>query len=599
MALTPTTFVIAPNAIDNHQRLSDPDGTFIPPADVDPVTNPVFTNTTDSAVTVEWDHDEVGIAGYLVQVWVVGTDSDWDAGTQVGLGTKTFTETGVDELTLVRFRIYARTASNDYSEPLYTEDTTLPTVPIEPEVIDDVYNVQFTSVTHDEITVTWDHTGVGIDSYFVRQWIVGVDTDWDAGRLVMHPTQSYTVSGIDPITLVRFAISAHLQSSGDSSNAVTVETTTLEDPGNPEPDVIEPVTSFTIDDNSHSYQVLSWDHSTVDIDGYALYKQVAGDTEWAVLATIDKDTKTYTSSGLPADTLIKYRIYAGTVDPDAASDFREVQGTTDEQPDYGGGDTALNSLTYFNNFEQYSNGQGLQGNDGFDECENFTCDTGKAYAGTRSGHTWIADGDTGFGRWGYGLHTARAREGSEVWWRMAVYWPSWSNPKPMDSSPYLKQFRKILRRITDSDNGGSMEHSIRNDGSLRMLRQCEYGNNVPGTDDNKWVYDYPGITLGGWTMIESYTKFSTSDSGGENACWINGTPVGRVTCQTLGRGSGYELKHYYMGTNWNGGAPGYQEQWYDQLAIAIEGPTNQGNKSDLQYLDTDSNGYPFIGMATG
>jgi hypothetical protein len=393
----------------------------------------------------------------------------------------------------------------------------------------------------------------------------------------------------------------------------------LSDPsGTYEPTVptLQPVTALSISDTTHNEQTLTWQHDEGDgIQGYIIDIWVAEqDTTWRFLQTVYIPTKTYTSTGLPPSRYIRYRVAAG-IDgtPIQISEWKEVDGSTLANPNAGSGDgTDLLSLTFFTNFEGLAHNSYMNQNmpSRFEACDNFTVDANKGGVGgpgTKCGHTFIQGNNstTGWGDWGYYLKgLPRPIHGAEVWWRQAIFWPTNANTNH-GSGGGLKQMR-MERNTISGLNRGATELLLMSGGAHDKEQKIsvEYVGEDSFIDEDGYptsgyFMGPPGLVFGRWNFIEMYCKFHEDKTIGEIASWIDGVPAGRANSYTMGDTSEWNWG-YYFGTYWNDYEfrSDYQEQWYDQIAIAQQGPVyGGGTANDMQYLDTDINGYPFIGTA--
>jgi hypothetical protein len=391
-----------------------------------------------------------------------------------------------------------------------------------------------------------------------------------------------------------------------------------------------PVTGLRVTANSHNSQTIEWDHDGVGIDGFAVNAWIEGqDDAWQDIATgTGPGVLIQVNTPLPEGYLVRYRVAAGIAGPPLQlSAWAEIEETTLLNP-ASGGDTQLTQITFFHNFENFTEGQEIRGTgNGFTTCRNFTCKIPTAgphggyypeaaYAGTKCGHTYLstvqnpgssyspppitADGTTGWGWWGYVLESIpEPQEGCEMWWRKAIFWPT--DAQTSTSGTHMKQQR--FMRQNSQGSQGSSECCILGDMKMALHQETvpdTFPNGYGGYTDRR-TWDAPPVVEGTWTLIEAYFKFSSDMSQAKAAYWQDGKPYGREegTMQTM-VGTGEWVHSLYMGTYWNNGIENYgnyQEQWYDQVAVAIQGPTNQGQINDAQYLDTDEDGYTFIGTA--
>lgn len=385
----------------------------------------------------------------------------------------------------------------------------------------------------------------------------------------------------------------------------------------PPPAALEPVANLTLTGNTNNSQTMTWTHSGSNIDGYVVEVWVAGvDTGWREVGSVGPSTYTWTTTGLPAETYIRHRVAAGIASSGVLSAWQELDATTEQNP-ASGGTTDLANLTFFYNFEHLSHGDQMQDRDGFGACQNFSCDTSRSVAGSRCGHTFIdvnswsrsddresPDGPTGFRYWGYKLgdnaNFPKPYVGCEVWWRQYTYWPS---NAIINAGINLKQFRMMKNdRYSGAGKGGTeVGISAVNGHVLRFhpeggpyLYTDAYGNPTSAHT----FFGTPPIQFGAWNCVEVYNKMGSTVETSSTNVWINGVAIGPIPSVTF-REDTNQVFAFYMGTYWNNGiygAGGYQEQWYDQIAIAMHGQTSLGFLDDRDKLSRDAAGHLWIGL---
>lgn len=174
-----------------------------------------------------------------------------------------------------------------------------------------------------------------------------------------------------------------------------------------------------------------------------------------------------------------------------------------------------------------------------------------------------------------------------------MFWPTGSGYAV--GNPYLKQFRLMRRKASNPDvNRGSSEISLRDNYYMRGEVEFEPAD-VPGTGSSLWDFHAPPMPKGRWCMVETYHLLARNN--GIQQCWIDGVSCGRVVRPTM-IGADDAVHWFLMGTYWNNGARKLEEQWYDQIAIAMDGPVIGGTANDKQYLSRDPDGDYWIGMET-
>lgn len=386
-------------------------------------------------------------------------------------------------------------------------------------------------------------------------------------------------------------------------------------PGGPE---IQPVSGLQVVDNTHNSQTLAWSYGGAinDIDGFVIDIWPEGESDWTRYASVDNTTFDRQITGLSSLKRYQYRVASAIEAPYQLSPWSEVEATTIAAPS-SGGSTVLTDLVFFKNFEHLSPGDRLSSRPGepFTACGNMTCSNARSYAGNLSAHSYLdntspltSDGYTGWGDWGFemtGLPVAY--QGCEVWWRIAVWWPPGTDTST--GVELLKQQRmgKIQPNVNQrgaSELGVSPNRNA--DGSAPLVVDNEWCDSIPGHTDT-WgkptslkTLGPPGMKFGEWAMMEQHVLWHVDETKGKCSSWINGVPVERITTQTWPEADD-ETNRLLMHTYWNGGivrgSRNYAEVWYDQIAVAYNGPTNVGNIDNRGSMSIDINGKYHIGMA--
>ena len=373
----------------------------------------------------------------------------------------------------------------------------------------------------------------------------------------------------------------------------------ISDPGgdNAPGEEFDPVTNLSISDTTANSMTISWSYSVgAGHDGFEVQVWVDGiHNGWVFESNPGALTRNYTKTGLPDDTLVRWRIRAGNLAGDA-SDWTQVEGSTDESVG-GGGDTDLRRITYSENFESGFNGQSIEAFTDLGASANGICSTERSYGGTRSMRTHCTPRSSGWGSWGWSYvgNKPRMRNGAEVWVRWAQFLPSdWQN----QARPSMKVCR-IRSFDNRGDPRGMVDHYF--DGMRHSL--ISEPNNSVGWTHASSIFN---CRRGEWEIYEYYAKFHhvAKDNGGEaeSILWKNGVRAANMTnaYTCSGAGGGFEgtiLLHTYYN-----GEPTYPNRifhhWIDHVAIARRGVTTAGlTIDDTPHMDRDSQGLPFIGMA--
>ena len=283
----------------------------------------------------------------------------------------------------------------------------------------------------------------------------------------------------------------------------------------------------------------------------------------------------------------------------ATSAWREVSQQTSGGATPSPGDTDLSRIEFYEDFESGSNGQAVENFTDLVAADNGTCDTSESYSGSRCMRTFITGGQEGYGDWGFRYYPgAKAGRGGQVWVRIAAKYPSDFN---YSASPRLKCLRWHRRRITSSGgdvNAYYIDAYLKQNGWSVIVEDTwtKYYNPSGGN----WVEINEGGpgTGANWHLFEMAVGLdhrSVGDGGaGYIRMWTDGQLIANIDRVTMDQSIPSTADSFLWHTYWNGNAPKTQHHWVDSVAIAVQG----GGRNDLEHLDVDSNGYPYIGTAT-
>lgn len=512
--------------------------------------------------------------------------------------------------------------------------TTPPTQPLTP-----VTNFRSTGTTATTVTMQWDYSGTEHNSFEFAGRVTG--GSWSSGLSLERDLRAGTLEDLPETTDFEFRIRAiGSQSSSEFSYAFATTGSAPVNPGVPDPenlritstgettmsiawnygddgtvppnpgDLAAP-TSLAVEVNDDTEQIISWTYATGG-DGDINYVErwiTTTESDYSVVATKtvgDPQFNEYISTGLPKNTLVKYRVRAYDTDTVRYSAYASTEGTTTGQPT---GSTDLDNVHYYENFTGGSVGDNVTDSTAFVACSNGVITTDNPYPGgtTRSMRSTVPFGETGWSKWGFVYENSRnskpgplnIQTGGEVWYRVAIRYDDdweWGTNGGANPSPNVKGFR--LYRGSDGNDKGSIEFApfLAQSGQLSSLV-------TSGTPDawNTWG---PGTQVqnGRWYMQEVYCKYDTQgvDSGGsgELKVWQDGVYIGS---QKFWNGLLTASNHYggrfMYHTYWNADAPKTQSCQYAHVAWAYRGNTTSGYVDMTGSMDRDSNNFPFLGLA--
>lgn len=362
------------------------------------------------------------------------------------------------------------------------------------------------------------------------------------------------------------------------------------------PGGIEAPSNFRLQDNATDSQTVAWNHSGDLISGFHLQSKIGGvDSDFKDDDdSIASSTRQHTKSGLPPNTRIDYRI---------ASYTEEV---LPPDPPPSEGDTDLDKIWWYENFGSVPNGAKASDYVDINNAGRGYGDTSPAItpaSDPRSFETWIGEEPTsGFGLWGFTKRLPDLKEGDELWIRAKHLYPSdydWDG----DRGGRIKHFRLRCRKTDGS--AGSYADTYIGDGDKRCLYTREgeqWGGDEGNGDAFHWFLNERGerakLVHGRWQVYEMYYYLSKDPKKAINRLWLDGKWAGDVNHMNI-RDSQPTVYNFYYHTYWNANPdfivpPQFpQSHNVDNFAIAIQG----GGRNDKQYLDVDSAGRVFIGLA--
>jgi hypothetical protein len=255
--------------------------------------------------------------------------------------------------------------------------------------------------------------------------------------------------------------------------------------------------------------------------------------------------------------------------------------------------TNLKNILSSENFRQSTS---LESYTGFSGCDN----SGPIVDGAVP--TWIAEGDTGYGRWGY-IYTnselGSCVAGDHVWWRLYVKYDA---DFIFDSEVGSMKHFRIGRVVQEtSANRGYVDMYLENGGGHATKGIVEFedpplpGEGGEGSNGAWNKYHGSELNPSAWTCFEVYCYLHPVD--GIMRLWKDGVLTGSFTRPTIADptsdAESRVSRLLYM-TYYNGGAPATQGLQFSHHAVAIKNAV----RDDTQWLSTDEQGNKFIGTGT-
>ena len=368
--------------------------------------------------------------------------------------------------------------------------------------------------------------------------------------------------------------------------------------------------SVTAESTGENSIRVNWEMPTGigDADGFILEFTPLSNINWEEVARPSSWVRTYQVGGLASGTTYGFRLrtYLGT-DTSATSNSAWTQTDDTETPPPGEGDTDLDRMQFYENFESGFHGQNVKNvNSYLVNVNRGTVDTSQAYpGGTRSMKSEVRAGTSGWGDWGFVLEhrdifPRNMRQNAEIWFRVAWRTPSnWVN----QSAPSLKMLRVGKTAANGSNRGWNDAYLHPSNDRMRFI--AEYDSDPP---DHWHTPLGPTIVNERWYMFEVYWYMHSvpRDKGGLGVMkfWQDG----RLVTDYGGFGTmGLDLNHamdrgVVMNTIWNWWvgdnpsiSPRTQHNWLDHPTVALRVPSHGIDQTP--WMDRDETGFPFIGLA--
>lgn len=231
--------------------------------------------------------------------------------------------------------------------------------------------------------------------------------------------------------------------------------------------------------------------------------------------------------------------------------------------------------------------------------------TAHVFNGNQSGSTTIKTGDTGWSRWGGQFNFPPLGVGDELWWKVALYFPS---DFQFDSGSGLgKGMRIKTTKAGGTGNAGYIDNYFKSYPETSCLRHLVYneasGNaflaNNPSTGKNncdpKWnnASGFNRQRIGHtilrdqWVVFEQYVKFSANPNKGIYRMWQNGELVFEDKETWILQSPTSIANYTLLFTYWNKGSPKVNTVWVDDVVLTNNRPNN-----------TDAFGNPFLGVGS-
>jgi hypothetical protein len=253
------------------------------------------TAANDALVNLAWTDVSTSESEYHVERCTTEDCTGFAEIGTMGAGSTSYADSGLAENTIYRYQIRAHNHDNS----LYSSYSGIATVKT-PLSAPTLLAAATPSAT--QVDLSWTDNSSVEDDFHIERCTGATCTSFAALTTVNTGTTMYSDTGLAVDTVYRYRVRAHEHTDGNySAYASIVSATTA--PNDP--------SALTATASSDLAIVLSWtDNSAVESDFHIESCDGAGCTDFAEIATVAANVRTYTDSGLSENTLYRYQVRA-------------------------------------------------------------------------------------------------------------------------------------------------------------------------------------------------------------------------------------------------------------------------------------------------
>ncbi|MDP4207914.1 MAG: fibronectin type III domain-containing protein [Bacteroidota bacterium] len=245
-------------------------------------------------MSLSWTDNSNNEAQFIIERSLNGTD--WVSAAKLKADVTSCTDSSLNALTTYQYRIKAvnSTGSSDYA---VTSAQTLDFAPVAPD------GLKATTASLNQINLSWNDNSNNEVSFRVERSLTGA-APWDSITTLPGNTASYPNTGLDANTTYYYRVLATNTSGNSDYSNVTSATT----PDDPNPPAAPANLSATLVNNN--LIKLTWtDNSSSELN-YKVERSLTGTSAWDVIATANKNSTSYSNTGLSLKTQYYYRVQA-------------------------------------------------------------------------------------------------------------------------------------------------------------------------------------------------------------------------------------------------------------------------------------------------
>lgn len=268
------------------------------------------------------------------------------------------------------------------------------------------------------------------------------------------------------------------------------------------------------------------------------------------------------------------------------------------------GDTDLTQILRYWNFDDYALGSNVENVPGITNTastsatgQTCTVVTDPLNSGRHAAKDTLPPNTIdGFPAWGCIILTPdmRISQGEEAWIRVFTrFLPSFTYKSDAGAGTIDNSFKVIRFKTRD---GPEWDSEINYQQTTKVWAFSPFGR-WNGPDSGGWSMGTAEHIDGQWHCIEMYIRADSGRTNGNIRVWHDGIPLDDQWCNgnTLSTAGDDYIKEMLWYTWWD---QQYNNDtnyaWWRDMAMAVR----TGTRDDTAHMDTDSNGFPFIGLAT-
>jgi hypothetical protein len=247
--------------------------------------NLLLSNVTNNSIRLTWQDNSNNETGFRVERSVAGGGFSQVA--EVGQNAAAYTDSGLSEGTLYRYRVRAYNSAGNSSYSNTAETTSFLNTPT---------NLTVTAVTAGSVTLSWTDNSGRESGYRIERRTA--NAGFTEIATASANTTSFIDTGLNNNTTYYYRVRAFSSTANSAySGEVTAVTTNI--PAAP--------SSLTVTSVTNNSIRLSWTDNATNESGFKIERRTAGGS-WSQIDTVGANSISYNSTGLNNNTTYYYRV---------------------------------------------------------------------------------------------------------------------------------------------------------------------------------------------------------------------------------------------------------------------------------------------------